>query len=282
MKIEIDMKTDIFSYVDYRVFLKDFTQELKNKKSFNLRAFAKKANIKAPGYLKLVIEAKRNLTDETAKKFARALELKGKELKYFLNLVTYNQTKDPDVKKKCFDKIIKLRPRSHDFLKEKKMNRYFSRHYYVTIREMVVLKDFKEDYKWIAKRCFPKISPTEAKKAVKTLLELGLLKRNECGNLEQTESFVQTQDKQNQLAETYQYHEAVLDKARHALGTLPQEERNYYALTLPLPEDMYDDIISEYYAFRDKIVKMVNDRGGKFDEVYQVNFQLFPVTKKKK
>ncbi len=276
-----NITTDIFNYLNYREFLKDATQELKEKTSFNLRAFAKSAGIRAPGYLKMVIEDKRSLTEETAAKFAIALGLEKKEKKFFETLVLYNQTSDPDQKKKYFEKLNKLLPRSQDFMKEKRENRYYSRHYYVCIREMVVLKDFREDYKWIAKRCFPKISPSQAKEAVDTLLDLGLLSRDENSKLVQTESFVHTEDRQTQIAETYHYHETVLNKARRALGKLPQDERNYYALTLPMPAKMFKEVVDDYYAFRDKIIQKVNEQGDDFDEVYQINFQVFPVTKKK-
>lgn len=275
-------QTDLYSYLNYRDFLRDITQELKQQKRFNLRSFAKKANIKAPGYLKMVIENKRNIKDDTAQGFCQALEMNEKEQKYFFILVHYNQTSDPDLKKKQFKKIDKLRPRSRSIMKEKKESRYFSRPYYVTIREMVVLKDFKEDYKWIAKRCFPSISPNQAREAVETLLELGLLSRDPNDKLIQNESFVMTQDEGLQAIETYHYHESMLDKARHALGEIPQEERNFYALTLPLPQSMFEEIKKEFFEFRDRIVQRVNNEAQEFEDVYQINFQLFPVSQRKK
>ena len=145
-----------------------------------------------------------------------------------------------------------------------------------------MLKDFKEDTKWIAARCFPKISPSEAKEALETLLKLGLLKRDSNGKLIQSEEFIQTEDIQTQVAEAYHYHEAVIDKARHALAALPQDERNYYALSLPLPKKMYQEIIKDFYEFRDKIVDKIHKCEEDFDDVYQINFQLFPLTKKKR
>ena len=117
---------------------------------------------------------------------------------------------------------------------------------------------------------------------MKTLLELGLLKRNAEGNLVQTENFIHTQDKNTASAETFHFHETVIDKARHALIHLGQKERNYYALTLPLPEKMFQEIIDEFYKFRDKIMEKTNSYKGPLDEVYQINFQLFPVTKQSK
>lgn len=270
----------LFDYLDYRLYLRDKADSLKSQKKFNLRLFAKQAGISAPGYLKMIIEGRRNLTEKTAKKFAHAFKLSGKEYNYFLTLVLYNQSEDPDLKKNLFERLIALKPRSEHFLAQKRHNRYFAHHHHVCIREMVVLKDFHEDYKWIAQRCFPTISPQEAKKAIDTLLELGLLKRNEKGKLAQVENFIHTQDKNTEEIEAYHFHEAVLDKARHALGQLPQNERNYYALTLPLPQSLFEEVINDFYEFRDKIVQKINASQKNFDDVYQINFQFFPVTRK--
>lgn len=271
----------LFEYLDYRHFLKEQIQFLKLTQGLSLRDFAKNAGIKAPGYLKMVIDGRRSLTEKTAGKFARALELKDREHDYFLTLVLYNQTENPNLKADLFDRLVSLKPRSEHFLMQKRHNRYFSHHHYVCIREMVTLKDFREDYKWIAHRCFPAISPQAAKAAIETLLELGLLKRDADGKLVQVENFIHTQDKNTEAIEAYHFHDAVIEKARHALTLLPQDERNYYALTMPMPQSLYDEIIRDFYEFRDKIVNKVNNCTEKYDDVYQINFQLFPVTRKK-
>lgn len=275
----------IFDYLNYRNFLKNFTKALKESKQFNVRHFAIKAGIRSPGYLKMVVDGKRQLTVNTAQKFCTALDLQGKEKEYFITLVLYNQTTDPDLKKEFFDKLLTLRPRSSRYQSEKQHNLYISRPHNVTIREMVVLKDFKEDYKWIASRCFPPISSTQAKESVEMLLEIGLLKRDQNGRLFQAEAFIHTEDLQTELVEAYHFHEAMIDKARHALGQLPRNERNYYSLSLPLPKAMYDQIIKDFYDFRDRILdqaKQCLEEKENLDEVYQINFQLFPLTKQKK
>lgn len=271
----------VYAYLDYRQFLKDLTRSLKASKQFNVREFARKAQIKAPGYLKMVVDGQRQLTEGMIHKFCRALAISGKEKVYFEKLVRYNQTRDPDLKAAYLEDILALQPRSSNFVLSKKQNRYFSRPHYVCIREMVALSDFREDPKWIAKRCLPRIRSAEVKEAIDTLLELGLLKRSQGGKLRQTEDFISTQDFNTQVIETYHFHEAMLNKARHALGNLSQAERNYYALTLPMTKKLYDEAIQEFYAFRDRIAQKVNDEQAGYDEVYQINFQLFPVTKKR-
>lgn len=269
----------IYEFLDYREYLSDLTKTLKKEKRFNLRNFAKNAEIRSPGYLKMVIDGRRNLSFDTIEKFCKALSLEGKEKKYFEKLVLYNQTQSPDQKKDYFDSLITLRPATSERTLEKQHSRYYSNPHYVTIREMVALKDFQEDSKWIAARCFPPIRPSEAKNAIDMLLELKLLARDKNGSLIQTETSLQTEDRNTQEAEAYHYHEAILDQARQALGRLSQNERHYYALTIPLKKKQYDEIVNDFYAFRDKALRKVESISEDYEDVYQMNFQIYPVTR---
>lgn len=280
---KIKLTTKIYDYVDFRFYLRDLTQEMKVKqKSFNLRSFAQKANLRAPGYLKMIIEGKRRLTHETLEGFCEALKITGREKRYFEKLVVYNQTDDPEKKTQYFEELNTLRPHQSKYILEKHQNKYLTHDYYVCIREMVALKDFCEDYNWIADRCQPNIKPQQAKEAVETLLALGLLARNKSKQLIQAESFVQTEDKNARAIEAYHFHQSMLNKASLALVYLQQENRDYYALTLPIPLSLLPKIVHDFYEFRDKIVDIVNQHKEGYDEVYQINFQFFPLTKKVK
>lgn len=272
----------VFDYLDFRAYMRDLAVALKARKKFKLSVFAEKAGLKSPGFLKMVVDGRRRVTSETARGFARAFGIIGREREFFLELVSYGQAETPDLKKASHERLMALTPRSAEYVLDKKYDRYFSRPYHVTIREMAALPDFREDDKWIAKRCFPRISPAEARASIVLLLELGLLRRNEEGKIEQAGEFVKTEDAVRESVATYHFHEAALDRARYALGSFPQEERSYYALTLPLSPELFREIEKEFYEFRDRIAAKVDGAAhtGGFNNVYQIGFQLFPVTKK--
>lgn len=145
---------------------------------------------------------------------------------------------------------------------------------------MVALKDFREDYKWIAHRALPPISPSEAREAVGILLELGMLNRDKEGNLKQVEKHVQTEGRNTQVQEAFHFHEAVLNQARHALGLIPHDERHFHSLTLPLPKSLFADIVNDFIEFKDRILKRVEKNKCSADEVYLINFQVYPATQK--
>lgn len=92
-------KLNIFEYLDYRQFLKDWYEMMKSETTFfSYRYFAQKAGINSSGFLKLVIEGQRNLTDLTAEKFIHAIKLWGIEGDYFRSLVRYNQCRSNEEK----------------------------------------------------------------------------------------------------------------------------------------------------------------------------------------
>ncbi len=271
----------IYNYSDYRRYLFDLTKALKAQKShFNHSNIAKWLGLKSPGYLKMIIDGKRNLTDDLMQKLCEVLQIENKERRYFTALVLYNQEDNPDRKLQRFHELTALTPNRGQYEIKKNQYQYFANPHYPCVRELVTLKDFKEDYDWIAKRCQPSINVSEAKDAVEKLLELGLLARDANGKLVQTESFVRTEDYDTQIVETYQMHDAMLSLAREALIKVAQAERHYYAMTLSLPKDKAKEVIDKFYEFRDQIVRIINESpNGNNDEVYQINFQFFPRTK---
>lgn len=271
----------IYDYFDYRQFLKDFTEfKRRSDPRFNLRDFAKEIGLKSPGLIQMIYKGKRKITTKTREAFAKGFEIQGKEKVYFNTLIDYNHENDPVSKTALFDALLQLRPKTKKYTLEKRYFRYLTKDYYVTIREMVLLDDFCEDYDWIANRCAPPITATEAKEAVEELLDLKLLSRDKNGRLKQEQGLIET-GANAQALEAYHFHQAVLSKAKASLGFLEQEKRSYQSLTITLPRKQLPEIVEKYMAFRDWIVAKSDENLGD-KEVFHINFQLFPATWKGK
>lgn len=273
-------KVTPFSYDNFHEFMKDRVNELKSiRKGFTMRALAERVGFGSPSFLKMVMDGERTLTENKIEAFCDILELEDKEKDYFVHLVLFNQSHNPDTKNEHRKELEKLRPRVTFSKLEQNQQKYLSHDYYACIREMVLLKNFKEDAKWIAKNCLPKIKPAEARDALETLLELGLLKRNEKGLLEQADPIVDTGSQANSL-ESFAFHEAVLNKARRYLTLLEQNKRSFAALTIPIPERLEKDIMKRMEDFQNDILNLINQEGLDYDRVYQLNLQFFPVSQK--
>jgi uncharacterized protein (TIGR02147 family) len=62
---------DVFEYLDYRAFLRDiYLAKKAERRGFSFRAFSRRANLRSPNYLKLVMDGERNLSRAMAERFA--------------------------------------------------------------------------------------------------------------------------------------------------------------------------------------------------------------------
>jgi uncharacterized protein (TIGR02147 family) len=268
----------IFSYIDYREFLKDFYREKKEKtRSFSYRYFAQKAGINSPNFLKQVIESKRNLTNQTIDKFIVALQINEKEACFFRHLVLFNQSKAAVEKQDHYAVMLSMMHTVKEQRLTADQHEYYNYWYVSVIRELVCLHDFKDDYKKLAATVSPAIGLREARFAVTLLLRLGMLQKQTDGTFRQTESAILSNSEVARMA-VRSFNREMLHKAETALDEIPREERNIYGVTVGLSKTCYDVLVAEMAAFRDRVVAIATGDTGS-SRVYQMNLQLFPLSK---
>lgn len=84
---------NIYDYYDFRKYLNDYYNYKKaNSKGFSYRYFAKRAGFNSGSFLKLVMDGKRNLSEDSLDKFINAMELSEDEATYFRALVGLGQS----------------------------------------------------------------------------------------------------------------------------------------------------------------------------------------------
>lgn len=162
---------DIFSYLDYREFCRDFYDHGKQTDDeFSYRSFARKAEV-APAYLKHVIDGKRNLSPETSQRFGKGMGLSEKEIEYFENLVRFNQAENLDEKTYYFERLRKRRAKTLENLNLADAAALLSDWYVVAIKELVVkLNSVRTDL--IQKVLRRKISEAVIHRTIENLVEL--------------------------------------------------------------------------------------------------------------
>lgn len=273
-------KLNIYEYDNYRTYLKNLYQSLKEQKShFSFRYFSRMAGFRSPNFLKLVMEGKRNLTAQSIDKFAFALKLNKEETSFFRNLVLLNQASTVEEKKFYAEQLIRTRLYRKIYPLKQAQYDYYTNWYYIPIRELVGVEGFKEDPNWIARKLAPPITATDAEKALKKLEQLGLIKRNEEGKLVQTERFVSTGD-EVASASVSQWHKEMIQKGAEAIDRFPAMERDISSVTLGLSEQSAGQVKELIQRFRKELMT-ISKQDQKAEGVYQINFQLFPLTKKR-
>lgn len=268
---------DVFAYLDYRAFLRDYYLEKKDKRGLSYRAFSRRAGLRSPNYLKLVIDAERNLSDEMAARFAKAVGLDADGSAYFIELVRFNQAKSTSDRNASYVRLTGFRRHRRAQPLELKHAAYHSTWYLPAIRELAARPDFRDDPAWIARTLWPSISKGEALAALTTLLDLGLLVKDEDGKVVQGEALLSTGAETRGL-HIRNYHRMMMNRAAEAMDEIPSADRDISSLTLCLGRDGLARLKQRIVRFRRELLELstVEDEP---EQVVQVNFQLFPLSR---
>ena len=229
----------------------------------------------SPNFLKRVIEGERNLGAKSVDQFARALSLNAKETEFFRELVGFNQATTPKDKNAHFKRLGRYRKHRRVRKLERNMFEYLSHWYYLAIRELVSCVGFREDPTWIATHVFPNITTAQAKKAIQVLIKLGLLVRDDKGNLCQGEPLFSTGPEVSSLA-IRNFHKQMMERASAAQDLIPLEDREISGTTVALDEDGFKLFKEKIRALRSEFLELsASIKGPK--RVVQFNFQAFPL-----
>jgi uncharacterized protein (TIGR02147 family) len=267
---------DVFRYRDYREFLAAFYAHGKAS-GLSYRGFARSAGLGAPNYLKLVIEGKRNLSEEMAGRFAGACRLNEESTEYFKLLVAFSHATEDAERNALHERLGRFaRFRSAQPL-ELAQKDYHSSWYIPALRELVTCPGFVEDPAWIAAQLEPNISEREAAHALDVLHRLDLLERDESGKLVQATRAVTTGQQASGL-HIRNYHAELMQRAVHAMHHLSAEERYISALTLSASAATFDEVRRRVLAFRQELIALC-DADPAPARVLQLNLQLFPLSR---
>jgi uncharacterized protein (TIGR02147 family) len=274
-------RPNIFLYEDYRSFLKDLYLHLKStQRGFSHRFFSKNAGFTSPNMLQLVIDGKRNVTSKTVGKFIRGLRLNQQEAEFFTALVDFNQASTSEEKSKAFQGMTKSRKFREIHELSKEIFRFYTQWFHIVIREMIDLDGFRADPEWISRHLLPSISKDQAERALKLLLKLNLIKKDEKEKvLERTDPIIATPPEVKSLA-VVNFHQSMMTLAAQSLSSVPGEERDITSATVGFRQEDLPRIKKKIEEFRKTLLAEAEAGDKKPDRIYQLNIQLFPVTQK--
>ena len=269
---------DLFAYLNYRHFLSDWFSWKKTKNpNFSHRVFARLAGQKNPSLLSQIIAGNRNLTPHTVRSFSRAMSLDDEEVPFFAMLVDLDRARNTTDRNRVWERISASRRFQQARRIEGESFRYLSRWYFPAIRELAARHDFRPDPAWIAATLRPTITPDQARDALSSLLEMGLLQADSSGHLSPAEATLATPHEMADLA-VHNYHSGMLSLAGAAMARFPAEERHLGAVTVTIPRAMLPDLKAEIIAFQERILDLCDSVQDPREQVFQVNLQLFPLS----
>jgi uncharacterized protein (TIGR02147 family) len=271
---------DVFAYLDYRAYLRDYYNARKAAgRGFSYRSFSRRAGLKSPNYLKLVVDGERNLSADMAERFATACGLKDDEQRYFVDLVAFSQAATNAERNQHYARLTGFKRYRNAHKLDIAHAAYFSAWYMPAIRELAARPDFRADPAWIAQQLLPAISQQEAEHALDTLLELGLLVRAADGSVHQTDALLSTGPETHGL-HIVAYHRAMVQRAMESIDLIPAQDRDISSLTLCLGEAGLRAFKERVQRFRKELLELSALEPNP-EQVVQINFQLFPLSRRR-
>jgi uncharacterized protein (TIGR02147 family) len=267
---------DIFTYSDYRKFLKDYYEKKKSEDpKFSQRYFTMKVGFSSSGYFSDVLSGKKNLSGAFMLKFAKALKMGREEEEYFLNLVSFNQSKTLEEKNRFYEKMMTSGKVKFNVLEPDKYE-YFSKWYYTAVREVLHYLPVTDDFRMLGKSLEPSIPAKEARKAIELLYSLGFIERAKDGIWRPTSANLSTPSTFDGL-NVANFHRSTLELAIRGLDAFPPHQKGFSSLTLPLTGDKIQKAKLAIKNLRMYLLAL-SENGNQADRVYQFNFSMFPVT----
>lgn len=268
----------IFSYTNYRDYLKDYYTDRKTKNNkFSFRVFARLAAFGSPGYLKMIMDGQRNISHASIYKLVKAMKLARREGEYFEKLVLFNQSQDVEEQKELLDLLDNVRRSRPAAIISEYHSTIYSKWYYLVVWEMVKLKDFKEDPDWISNKLRKKITADEATDAIARLTEAGMLQRTDDNKLIQINKTMDWPGEVAKLAVKH-YHHSMIQIATELMNeNLDRDLRDYRGLLIAVSKEDHNFVKESLTDFLGKLNVRLSQNQSPTD-VYHLNLQWFPLT----
>lgn len=268
----------VMEYSNYRVFIRDYYAERKDRSGFTWRDFAKASGYSSPVFLKLVCDGKANLSDVGIERVAAAMGLVGLDLQYFRLLVAFDHEKDTASKKRVYAEMRKLAKENSFALVGEDQYDYFDNWVNPVLREVAPMLPGATPAKLSEKLLFD-VDTAQVKKSLNVLQKTSLLQKDDQGNFIQGNKAISSGCLETASLAIRNMHHQMGELAVKSLDEVPTEERDISGMTVGISEAAFEKISKEIADFRRRISAIVLEDSAE-DRVYRLNVQLFPLTKK--
>lgn len=269
---------DIYHYNDYRKFLKDYQNSRKiYDKSFSMSNICKLLGLpNTRSYFADILKGKK-MTSAFIKRFIDLLNLKPDEAQYFTVMVKFNQAEISHERDLYFEQLLSLNKTPKKVL-SLDMFEYYSNWYNSAIRAVLNLYDFSGNYKELCKKVFPNITIKQARASIRLLKKLKLIEKGCDGIYRLTNNSITTPEFiKSDLIKQYQM--SLIELAKSSVINNDEFPQIIASNTISISESGYKRLEKKVDKFRSEIRSLVHKDEEPADNVYQLNLQLFPMSK---
>lgn len=257
--------------------MQDFYDERKAHSAFSWREFSKLSGFASPTYLKLVCEGKSSLSKVKMMQVAKAMTLAGFESDYFAQLVIFGNARTDSTKKSALLEMERIAREHKVRVVDSAAFQYYESWENPVIRELAPMMPGAQPHE-IADAINEDISAEDVRRILIFLTKTGFLKKQGENRYSQTEKNVIGSKEALPIA-IRAMHREMAEIAAKAVDRYSPKERHFLGITLGVNEKAYSRITRELESCCKKIVAIVSEADNS-DQVYRLNMQFFPFTKK--
>ena len=229
-------------------------------------------------FFKDVLSGRAHINPDRAARFARLFNLSGRDASYFMLLAAYGDATASAEKKHFLKLLVRAQGAGEQCVLEASQSEYLQKWYYAALREMLTFVHFTgDDYDVLVSRLDPPITETEARDAIRLLLQLKLIRRTREGLYVKADRRPARSQHHDDPDRARAGLHATLELARRALDAHPAEIRPFSSLTLSVSRETLHEINERLRAARRDILDLAS-RDTRTDRLYQLNVQLFPLS----
>ena len=265
----------LFEYFDYQEFLRDFYEEKKRNNPFISYRYLGQHMHLDPGFLLKVLQGRLHLAERSVPSVCAFLKFSERESRYFEILVRYNKAKTTSDIKLYFEKLMSLRE-SRARPVEESQYAFYQKWYHSAIHALLSIYEFRGGFKKLASMLSPPITAKQAQESIRLLTRINMLKRDDDGIYRPADAFVTTGEKWHGAA-IRDFQKETINLSAQSLDLHVKELRDISTITVALSAKDLPEIRERIRQFRQSILTLDNDNEP--DTVYQVNIQVFPMTR---
>lgn len=263
--------------VGYRKYLAEWIVWKKSTSAkFSLRQFASKAGFSSHSYLPKVIDGTRKLSEESAQQVSSALGLTGTDERFFLLLVRHDQCEDEVTREKLFAKLSAMRKVRFQRKLGAAQSNYYDQWFYPVLRQLAPWIQKNADPAKIGDMLDPPVSGAAVRQALSDLVEMGMLAERD-GRWVAPDSIVSV-DNLPRAVRIKGRHD-ILVKGMESLHRFGPEDRSTRCLLLGLSESGGGEVLEVMNDAARRCLEIAA-RDEHPEKIWQMVFQLFPVTRK--
>ena len=243
----------ITEYKDYRAYMQDYYDYRKSHGAFSWREFCKLAGFTSPNFLKLVCTGQSSLSKIKIAPVAKAMGLTGYECEYFKQLVLFGNAETDSAKKAALLEMERIAREHKVRVVDSDAFQYYESWKYPVVRELAPMMPGARP-RDIAEECKEYVSAEEVRDILAFLVKAGFLKKKGDKVYSQTEKAVIGSKEALPIA-IRAMHKEMGNMAVRAVDRYSASERYFTGMTIA-------------------------NETENLNQVYGLNFQLFPFTNK--